>query len=161
MIRFYSGIDTALWKKKSRFSRAFALFIPVTAWMICTLMCFFVNTQNATLLFTVVLCSSVFSGWCSMILFYLLYRPAAAEYKHSESLICIQAKVYEGSIFVSHEMFQIPKGITVTHVLLKCPNGEEEKFTINARFIRFLPSDGTHVLLETARNYITGFEALP
>ena len=96
-----------------------------------------------------------------MLLFYLLYKPSAAEYKHSESLIDIPAQVYEGFIFSTHDMFQIPKGVTVSHVLLKCPDGKEEKFSINERFISFLPSDGTHVLLETARNYVTGVEALP
>ena len=148
----YVGEQKRLYKKRLLLCAATA----VSVLFVCVLLCFFVNTKTANVLYFVTIGLSIPAGWV-----YLLYlRPrrksARAEYTHCENIFSkTDSELHSGVLSVSKQKIQVPGSIQVRSVRLT--SGEETHFFhLNAAFT--LPADGTHVTLRTVNNYVTACE---
>lgn len=162
MTNFYSREEMERHHRRAAWSGAAAWSALALGWLVCAVLCFFVNTANARRMLFWVIGLATLSGWFFILLRQMVYVPAHAEASHMAGILTDEAEKteeYEGILRLSPGSFQIPKSIVVRKATLT--NGEESvTLSIDAALARRLPPDGSLVRVQTVRKYITGYEVL-
>ena len=159
MTELYSAEETARWKKQALTSRK-AIWTMLAGCLIASIgLCFAVNTRNALTLQWTVIGLSTLGGWAAILLYFLRYRPAKAEYTHMEGILAGEAGEMEGWLTLRQERFSIPTSITVRKAELQT---EEETFSLNVdeRLASRMPEHPCRARIRIVRKYITAVEVL-
>ena len=160
MIVLYSQPEAQRQGKRAKRSLWTAGAALAAALILCTALCFRVNTANAErMLYTVILLFTC-AGWIAILLLRLVYFPSAAVSRHMKSILGGEEEELEGNLTLTRDAFQIPKGILVRKAML---TQEDETRTLNldARYVQQLPPPGTRVRVRIVRKFITAIEVLP
>ena len=159
----HSLYTSALERRCRRFARLSLLAacaLVVCGWAVCACLCTRVRTGNAASLFPPVLILSVASGWAAILVFFLLYRPARAEYRHVAGILReAPSDIREGRLAWVGDAFQLPGSIRVRKARLE--NGSETaSLLLDERLARTVPR-GTPLRIRTRRQFLSDYEVLP
>ena len=144
-------------RRRARWSFWLACGLMAAALAVCVALCTRVRTGNAERLLFTVIALSTLAGWAAILLLALLLRASAAEYRHITHVLSAPEEECAGRLSLSPMAFQIPRGILIRKVTLR--SGEDSRpLSLNARFARRLPPEGSFVRVKTAANLITAIE---
>ncbi len=128
-------------------------------WAACAYLCTRVRTGTAAILFPPVLILSTASGWAAILVFFLAYRPARAEYRHVTGILQEEPSApREGTLTWMGGAFQVPGSIRVRKARLDAEDGPAT-LLLDERFFRGIP-EGTPLRIRTRRQFIADYEVL-
>lgn len=159
----HSLYTSALEKRCRRFARLSLLLAcapVVCGWAVCAYLCTRVRTGNAAALFPPVLILATLSGWAAILIFFLAYRPARAEYRHVAGILReAPSDLREGTLTWVGDAFQLPGSIRVRKANLE--NGSETaSLLLDERLAKGIPQ-GTPLRIRTRRKFLSDYEVLP
>lgn len=160
MTELYTRRETERFRRLALCSGVLAAAALAAALAVCVLLCCRVRTLNAARLEKTVILVSVLSGWFALLLYFMVCRPARAEYRHMAGIRQGEKTEHSGVLTVSPAELTLPRSITVRKVTLSGDEGELA-LTLNARLARRMPPNGSRVRVSAVRKYITAFEVLP
>ena len=160
MTDFYTRQETERFRRLALCGGILAAAVLAFALALCVALCCRVNTLNAARLEKTVIAVSALGGWIALLLFFLLYRPARAEYRHMEGIRQDEAAELRGFLTVFPAETALPRSISVRKARLVTDDGEID-LALDARLARRMPPNGAHVRLTAVRKYITAVEVLP
>ena len=146
-------------RRTARGSLLLACGLLLCGWAACAYLCTRVRTGTAAALFPPVLILSTASGWAAILIFFLAYRPARAEYRHVTGILQEEPSApREGTLTWMGSAFQVPGSIRVRKARLNTESGPVS-LLLDERLSRDIP-EGTPLRIRTRRQFIADYEVL-
>ena len=121
--------------------------------------CLLTRTANAAFMLRLAYFTVIPLGWLLIVWYSAFLRPARLRAGHLEGLLSREPVSLEGRFSVAGRSFQIPRSVRVCPVLLES-KGETRSLSLDERWLRRAPENGSLVRVQAVGKFIIGMEVL-